>query len=68
MVHNEIIILNCKKFKRHTIYFLNIEADKEKENFNVGEDGNTTINDSSFDNTRTLSSMNDVNITNTNTN
>ena len=68
LIHNEIIILNCKKLKRHTIYFLNIEADKEKADFHVGEEGNTTINDSSFDNTKTLSSLNDVNITNSNTN
>ena len=63
LVHNEIIILNCKKFKKHTIFFLNIEADKEKTDFNVDGDGNT-INESSVDNTQTLSSINDINITN----
>ena len=30
LIHNEIIIINCYKFKRNTKYFLSIEAELEK--------------------------------------
>ena len=66
LIHNEIIILKCKRYKMHTIYFLNIEANKEQIDILFDEEnGNTIINnDSSFENTQTLSSVADINNTN----
>ena len=49
----------------HTIYFLNIEADKEQIDILFDEENGNDIynNDSSFDNTQTLSSVGEVNNT-----
>ena len=70
LIHNEIIILNCKKYKRYTIYYLNFEAEKEKLDVNVKDSNNNSNNDSnnenSVDNTQTISSINEVNYGNTN--
>ena len=65
LIHNEIIILKCKRYKMHTIYFLNIEADKEQIDILFDEENGNDIynNDSSFDNTQTLSSVGEVNNT-----
>ena len=69
LIHNEIIILNCKKYKRYTIYYLNFEAEKEKLDVNVKDSNNNSNNDSnnenSVDNTQTISSINEVNYGNT---
>ena len=57
LIHNEIIILNCHKFKKSTIYFLTIEAEKEKVDVNLEESGH----DNSVEATQTISSINEVN-------
>ena len=63
LIHNEIIILKCKKYKMHTIYFLNIEADKEQIKILFDEENENEIynDDSSLENTQTLSSENEIN-------
>ena len=57
LIHNEIIILNCHRFKKSTIYFLNIEAEKEKNDINLEDSGN----DNSVEVTQTISSINESN-------
>lgn len=64
LIHNEIIILNCEKFKKNTIYFLNIEADKEKPYLILNSEGNLNDNnnDNSIDKTQTISSINEISL------
>ena len=63
LIHNEIIILNCKRYKKYTLYFLKIEADNEKKNLNLNENSTIDIVDeSSINNNGTMSSVNEVSI------
>ena len=63
LIHNEIIILNCKRYKKYTMYFLKIEADNEKKNLHLNENSTIDIVDeNSIDNTGTFSSINEASI------
>ena len=58
LVHNEIIILNCKRYNKNTIYYLNIEASREKLDLHLN--ANSTIdeaNDITLDYTQTISTI-----------
>ena len=61
LIHNEIIIINNINFRSHTIFFMNIEAQKENKRLY-----SVTDNDHSNENTQTLSSINEDNSENTN--
>ena len=60
LIHNEIIILNCHRYKKSTIYYLNIEANKEKKNLHLNENSTIDIvNENSISDTDTFTSIND---------
>ena len=68
LIHNEIIIINLKRYKTHTKYFMQIEAEEEGKTtpFKEEENEKNIENDASIENTQTISSINEINLSNTN--
>ena len=59
LVHNEIIILNCDRYKKFTIYYLNVEADKEKKKMHLNENSTIDIINDNSEFSATYTSIND---------